>query len=275
MYRMKMYGMNATKWIFAIARCAGALVLAGAAMAVAAATTPAAPVAAVAPIAPSSSRVETVQFAKGATTVAISGELKGDQYVDYRVRGGANQTLAVTLKASNLQNYFNILPPGSSGTAMFIGSTSGNQFKRILPTDGEFVVRVYLMRAAARRNEASNYTLNIALEGKPLPPNSAAKDAVIRGTAFHASANTPCAKPSNPQVRQCDVYVIRRGYDGTATVEVQWPDGSKRSILFVKLQPVATDSLDTMTYTRSGEVTAVSVGKDERADIHDVLLTGG
>jgi hypothetical protein len=30
-----------------------------------------------------------------------------------------------------------------------------------------------------------------------------------------------------------------------------------------------------MTYTRSGEVTVVSVGKDERVDIHDVLLTGG
>lgn len=246
-----------------MARCAGALLLAGAALTVAAAT------------APAGNRVETVQFTKGATTVAISGELKGDQYVDYRLRGGANQTLAVTLKASNPQNYFNILPPGSADAAMFIGSTSGNQFKRILPTDGEFVVRVYLMRAAARRNESSRYTLNIALDGKALPPTSSAKDAVIRGTPFHASANTACAKPSNPQVRHCDVYVIRRGYDGTATVEVQWPDGSKRSILFVKLQPVATDSRDPMTYTRSGEITAVNVGKDERVDIHDVLLTGG
>jgi len=237
--------------------------MAGAAMAVAAAT------------ATPGNRVETVQFAKGANTVAISGELKGDQYVDYRVSDGANQTLALILNARNLQNYFNILPPGSSGTAMFIGSTSGNKFKRILPTDGEFVVRVYLMRAAARRNEASNYTLNIVLEGKALPPTSSGKDAVIRGTPFHASANTGCARPSSPQVRHCDVYVIRRGFDGTATAEVQWPDGSKRSILFVKLQPVATDSPDPMTYTRSGEVTVVSVGKDERVDIHDVLLTGG
>ena len=256
--------MNKSKWISGVARCAGGSLLAGAALTVAAATAPA----------PAGNRVEMVQFAKGATTVAISGELKGDQYVDYRVRGGANQTLAVTLKASNLQNYFNINPPGNE-MSMFVGSTSGNQFKRILPTDGEFVVRVYLMRAAARRNETSNYTLNIALDGKALPPNSSAKDAVIRGTSFHASANTTCAKPSNPQVRHCDVYVIRRGYDGTATTEVQWPDGSKRSILFVKLQPVTTDSRDPMTYTRNGEVTVVNVGKDERVDIPDVLLTGG
>jgi len=254
--------MNKSRWLSGVLRCAGALLLAGTALTVAAAT------------APAGNRVEAVQFAKGATTVAISGELKGDQYIDYRVRGGANQTLAVTLKASNLQNYFNINPPGTE-MSMFVGSTSGNQFKRILPTDGEFVVRVYLMRAAARRNEVSNYTLNIALDGKALPPTSSAKDAVIRGTPFHASANTACAKPSNPQVRYCDVYVIRRGYDGTATAEVQWPDGSKRSILFVKLQPVATDSRDPMTYTRSGDVTVVNVGKDERVDIHDTLITGG
>lgn len=250
-------------WGLAGLRYAGALLMAGAAMAVAAAT------------ATPGNRVETVQFAKGANTVAISGDLKGDQYVDYRVRGGANQTLAVTLKASNLQNYFNINPPGSADTAMFIGSTSGNQFKRILPTDGDFVVRVYLMRAAARRNESSSYTLNITLDGKALPPTSSAKDAVIRGTPFHASANTGCARPSSPQVRRCDVYVIRRGFDGTATVEVQWPDGVKRNILFVKMQPVTTDSRDTMTYTRTGDVTVVNVGNDERVDIPDALITGG
>lgn len=241
----------------------GALVLAVAAMpAFAAATEPA-------------NRVEAVQFAKDTNKTALSGTLKGDQYVDYKVRGGAGQTLAVTLKGSNPQNYFNINPPGSADTAMFIGSTSGNQFKRILPGDGEYVVRVYLMRAAARRNETSDYTLNVALEGKALPPLSAARDAVIRGTPFHASANMACTRQSNTQIRRCDGYVIRRGYDGTATLEVRWPDGLKRSVLFTKLQPVASDSVDPMTYNRVGDVIVVSIGKEERFEVPDVLLTGG
>jgi len=242
-----------------VLRWTGALVLAGAAIATLAAETD------------PKHRVEPVRLAKDTGKAAISGVLKGDQYVDYRVRGGAGQTLVVTLKPSNLQNYFNIHSPGNE-SAMFIGSTSGNQFKRILPGDGEYSVRVYLMRAAARRNESSTYALNVALEGKALP---AAKDAVIRGTPFHASATMVCARGDNPQFRSCDGYVIRRGYDGTATLEVRWPDGFKRSVLFTKLQPVASDSVDTMTFTRAGEVTTVSVGREERFEVPDVLLTGG
>lgn len=241
---------------------AGVLALACAAMTASAATTE------------PEHRVEAVQFPKDSSKAAISATLKGDQYVDYKVRAGAGQTLAVTLKGSNPQNYFNINPPGTE-TSMFIGNMSGSQFKRILPGDGEYVVRVYLMRAAARRNETSNYTLNVALEGKALPALSAAKDAVIRGTPFHASANMACTRQGNPQIRRCDGYVIRRGYDGTATLEVRWPDGLKRSVLFTRMQPVASDSVDTMTFTRTGEVIAVSIGKDERFEVPDVLLTGG
>ena len=250
-------------WGLAGLRYASALVLSGAAMAAFAATPE------------SGHRVETVQFAKDSNKAAISGALKGDQYVDYKVRSGAGQTLTVTLKGSNLQNYFNIHPPGSADIAMFIGSTSGNQFKRIAPTDGEYVVRVYLMRAAARRNETSDYTLNVALDGKALPALSAAKDALIRGTPFHASGNMACTRADNLQLKRCDGYVIRRGYDGTATLEVRWADGLKRSVLFTKLQPVASDSVNPMTYTRSGDVIAVSIGKDERFEVPDVLLTGG
>jgi len=238
----------------------GVLALAGAAMTVSAAD--------------ADRRVEAVQFAKDSNKTAISGVLKGDQYVDYKVRGGAGQTLSVALKPSNLQNYFNILPPASE-SAMFISSTSGNQFKRMLLNDGEYTVRVYLMRAAARRNEGSTYALNVALEGKALPALSAAKDAVIRGTSFHASASMACTRADNAQPRRCEGYVIRRGYDGTATLEVRWPDGLKRNVLFTKMQPIASDSVEPITYTRTGEATAVSVGKDERFEVPDVLLTGG
>lgn len=229
---------------------------------------------AVAAEAPPAGRIEKVQFANGATTTAIKGELKGEQYVDYQVRGGAGQTLVVALKSSNPQNYFNVNPPGTE-TSMFVGSMGGNQFKRVLPMDGDYTIRVYLMRAAARRNEGGSYALNIGLEGRPLPANPASKDAVIRGTPFNASANTACARPSNPQLRRCDIYIIRRGFDGTGTIEVNWPDGLKRNILFVRGDPLATDSRDTMTYARKGEVTVVYVGKDEQVEIPDVFVTGG
>ena len=86
-------------------------------------------------------RVETVQFAQGETSVLINAVLQGRNYVDYQVRGGANQTLGVTLKSKHSMNYFNVNPPGSE-MSMFAGSLSGNQFKRLLPADSVYTIRV-------------------------------------------------------------------------------------------------------------------------------------
>ena len=58
-------------------------------------------------------RSQTVQFAKGATSVQLKGSIKGDAGVDYTISARAGQTLTVTLKPSNASNYFNINPPGS------------------------------------------------------------------------------------------------------------------------------------------------------------------
>jgi hypothetical protein len=132
-----------------------------------------------------------VQFAKGASSAVIKGQLKGDSDVDYLVRAGAGQTITVSLKKSNLSNYFNVLPPGSKDVAMYAGQT-GEDFKGLLPTGGDYTIRVYLVRAAARRNETSNYTLNVSVTGKALAPLPASKDALIPGTHFHASAPITC-----------------------------------------------------------------------------------
>jgi len=220
-------------------------------------------------------RSEPVQFAPGATSKVIAGRLRGDQIVDYRLRAGAGQTLTVTLQSGNGQNYFNLNPPGSE-LAMFVGSSSGERFSGMLPTDGEYTVRVYLMRAAARRNESASYKLSIAVSGKPLPPLPAKQDALIRGTPFHASATVACAPPFNVQkVTACEAFVTRRGFDGTATVEINWPQGFKRRILFVKGLPVAADAPEPLTSSRQGDVTVVGAGTDERFEIPDALVFGG
>ena len=68
-------------------------------------------------------RHQQVQFAKGASSASLQGKLKGDEMVDYVVRAGAGQTLTVALKKTNSQNYFNVLPPGSTDVAMYVGQT--------------------------------------------------------------------------------------------------------------------------------------------------------
>ncbi len=74
--------------------------------------------------------------------------------------------MTVTLKPSNRSTYFNVIAPGAD-SAMFIGSTEGNKFSGSLPKSGDYIVQVYLMRNAARRNEASSYSIDFKIAGVP------------------------------------------------------------------------------------------------------------
>ena len=225
---------------------------------------------------PQAPRQERVTFAKGASSATIKGQLKGDTTVDYRVRAAAGQTITVALEPSNRSNYFNVLPPGSTDVAMYVGQT-GEGFTGMLPADGDYLVRVYLMRSAARRNESSMYTLTIGVTGKALAPLPASQDAVLPGTPFHASGSVTCVPLpyGDTTPKTCEAFVIRRGVDGTATVEIPQSGGFKRRVLFVQGKPVASDSSEAMTYTRQGDVTTVTFESGERYEIPDALITGG
>jgi len=218
---------------------------------------------------------QAVQFAKGTSSAQLRGTIKGDVDVDYTVNARAGQTLAVKLQSSNASLYFNINPPGSADVSMFIGNLQGAEAKVMLPADGTYVVRVYLMRNAARRNESAAYTLDVAVTEQALAPLPAAKDALVAGTRFHATAAVPCQTPGVDSGASCQAGVIRRGRDGTATVELLGANGLVRNLLFVKGQPVASDSAQPMTSSRQGDRVTVRFGSDERYDVPDALLTGG
>jgi hypothetical protein len=219
---------------------------------------------------------ERVNFAPGAASATIKGQLKGDATIDYVVRAAAGQTLAVTLVAGNRSTYFNVLSPGSHDVAMYAPQT-GDPYTGLLPADGDYTVRVYLVRAAARRKEASTYTLTIGVTGKALAPLPGARDAKISGTPFHATAQVQCVP--NPYVEQtlkpCDAGVIRRGTGGTATVEISLGTAGTRRILFVQGKPVASDAAGPITATRQSDTTIVSFDSGERHEIPDALVAGG
>jgi hypothetical protein len=117
-------------------------------------------------LAPSSfaQTMETVSEAAATAGTIFTGRLKGDETDDYAVSGAAGQILSVDLSSTNPSLYFNILPQGSA-EALFIGSTSGNVADISLPAAGTYVVQVYLMRNAARRDEGADYSLGIGLAG--------------------------------------------------------------------------------------------------------------
>lgn len=219
-------------------------------------------------------RQETVRFPPDATETTVKGRLQGDRTVDYRVRAGAGQRLTVRMKQTHPQNHFNVLPPGSTGEAMFVGQDGGD-YSGILPADGAYTVRVYLMRPAARRNEASDYALTIAVTGPPLAPLAASTDALIPGTPFHAASTIPCTPPFATGSTTCEAFVVRRGLDGTGSVEVRSQGRTVRRMLFIGGQPTASDATAPMGSAREGDRTSVRFGADESYAVPEAFLRGG
>jgi hypothetical protein len=221
-------------------------------------------------------RQERLTFTRGASSATVRGRVRGYETVDYAVRAAAGQTLSVRLKPSNPANYFNVLSPGNADAAMYNGQT-GEPYSGLLPTDGDYRVRVYLMRNEARRNQASTFTLTVGVTGKPLASLAAAQDALVAGTHYHATATVTCLPLpyGDTTPRQCDAGVIRRGIDGTVTVAIVLEPHSTRHILFVGGKPVAADSMQPMTAAREGDVTVVKFENGEYHRIPDALVFGG
>ena len=119
-------------------------------------------------------RTERVHFAKGATSAVVEGTITGYQTVDYVLGASKGQSMNVSMATKNAATYFNILAPGETEVAFFNGSVSENQYEGVLPATGDYKIRVYMMRSAARRNEKANYRLEMIVSGKPQAAAAAA-----------------------------------------------------------------------------------------------------
>ena len=219
-------------------------------------------------------RVEQLTIAGGQGVSRVPGRVQGYDHVDYRLTAHAGQTLRVRIETRHGANYFNVLPPGAADVAMFAGGAPDNAFEGVLPADGVYQVRVYLMRAAARRHEAARYRLSVELAGTPLPPLAAERDALVSGTSFHAQATVPCA-PAYLPVDSCAAGVVRRGRDGTATVELRWGSEGLRRLLFIQGRAVSADAAGVLQVRRQDDWTIVEFEDGSRFEIPDALLFGG
>ncbi len=109
-------------------------------------------------------RTVGVQFARGENSAVIEDSITGYEVVDYVLRAKQGQSMNVSMATDNRANYFNILAPHEDAIAMFNSSMNGNQYEGKLPESGEYKIRVYMMRSAARRNEKANYRLEIIID---------------------------------------------------------------------------------------------------------------
>ena len=223
-------------------------------------------------------RTERVKFKKGANSAVVKARIKGYETVDYVLGARTGQHMNVSLATKHGATYFNILAPGENEVAMFNGSLNQNQYEGTLSASGDYKIRVYMMRSAARRNEVANYRLEMIIDGAGKStvhiPNY---DAKVAGTDYHATGNIPCSMGKGQPTGSC-YYGVKREGNGSAMVTVTKIDGSKRLIFFEKGRAIGYDQsqADTGKFKteKEADLNIVHIG-EERYEIPDAVVQGG
>jgi hypothetical protein len=220
-------------------------------------------------------QTQRVQFEPGASSATIEGSIKGYETIDYILNAKEGQYMNVSMATKNGANYFNILEPGETEVAIFVGSSSGNQFEGVTKKSGDYKIRVYLMRSAARRNEVANYRLEIIVTN---PENkNENEDALVPGTNYHATGEIPCYMGGGQPKSSCPFGVTREG-NGSGMVTITKPDGSKRTIFFENGKATGYDQSQAdkgkFSSKKEGGLYIINIG-DEGYEIPESVIFGG
>ena len=118
---------------------------------------------------PASDAAAEVQFEPGNYGIMLEGAIVGRDYFDYSLAASRGQTLYLDLQVDGTNGdgsiFFNVLPPGSTGEAIYNSSTSGNSGVTItLPESGAYVVRLYLMGNDRDTDKTVGYDLDVSIQ---------------------------------------------------------------------------------------------------------------
>ena len=110
-----------------------------------------------------------VKFEPGNYGAMLSGTITGDEYFDYTLGANAGQELfaELTVVDSNGDGviYFNVLPPGSTGEAIYIGSNDTDRSATVeLPESGDYTIRVYLMGNDRDTGKTVGYNIDVSIQ---------------------------------------------------------------------------------------------------------------
>jgi len=196
---------------------------------------------------------KAVHFAQGKTSATLKGSIRGEQGIAYQLGASQGQAMSILFKPSNASCYFNVMPPGGD-TAIFIGSTSGNEFTANLDRSGTYQVQVYLMRNAARRNETCSYSITFEIGGDASAgENESAKPAAL------TRGNMPayCRGEASGQYGVKPAYIktdaIASGADGGSTIDGTADQGTNGIKKFRCRFDSAGRFVDVMALTSDGE----------------------
>lgn len=101
-----------------------------------------------------------VTFANGKATRSFDDSISEFEVVTYAVTLHKGQSLRVMLASTNASNCFDIHAPGTL-KPIYVGGDSGSTHQLQAQTSGEYLVKVFLLRLAARDGQTAQYTLEL------------------------------------------------------------------------------------------------------------------
>ena len=109
-----------------------------------------------------------VKFKAGNFGTTVNGTVTGNEYFDYKLGANAGQKMFVELKVTDTNGtgtaYFNILPPSSTGVAIYNASMNGNSTTVELPEKGTYTIRVYLMGNDRDAGKTVGYKVDLSIQ---------------------------------------------------------------------------------------------------------------
>ena len=212
---------------------------------------------------------------KGQKHRVFHNTIKGYDFIDYTFEAKAGEEVEISLKTNNFSNYFNVSHE-KNDTALFVGSTLGNHYKAILPEHGVYIIRVYLMRNAARRGERARYDLEVKRSESIAPQ---VIDPLLGPRYYDASGTILCSFNELSLQERCKFKVIRTLESSRADVWIKpihalEQEGAYRLVHF-ESKRFRTDLNTTISQERKEDNWLIDLNQKEFYFIPDALLYGG
>jgi hypothetical protein len=147
--------------------------------------------------------MQTLRMDRGVESVSIEGSVEGWEVQKFRIPAERGQTLRLGLEGRNASLAFNLIHP-NTGAIVHDGIRAGRRADVLLQSSGDWVVEVFLTRAAADRWDVANFRLDARLAAKPapqpLPPTASTGTLVVSGLGNYDSLNIRSEASLNARV---------------------------------------------------------------------------
>lgn len=100
---------------------------------------------------------QRISFAPGASAATVNGSVRGYETRDYILNARAGQRMSVNLRSNSTFMQVAVLSP--QGETLYVGTN----WTGSLPSRGDYLVRVGLVRAEARRDGAGGFQLTVGI----------------------------------------------------------------------------------------------------------------